>query len=96
MIDFPILVPALEKPKFGEVCNGCGMCCLHEACQLSVEYLKSSVAPCVALEHDGQRFRCGLLTDPSKYLGLKFDGNAELVPLIAEALGAGKGCDASD
>ena len=96
MIDFPILIAARKKPKLGERCNGCGFCCLNEACLVSREYLHSDAAPCIALEHDGTRFICGMVRDPSKYLGLKINANAELSPLFKQMLGVEKGCDSDD
>lgn len=58
----------LNKPRFGEPCNGCGECCRVAACHLSVQMLNSRVAPCIALEiHDG-KFRCGVVERPHYYL----------------------------
>ena len=82
------------KPAFMSPCNGCGLCCLRQRCTLSLEYLESRNGVCAALEISERGFTCGLVTNPSKYLGIKFDGNAILTPLYSEALGIGKGCDA--
>jgi hypothetical protein len=87
-----------DRPGFGQPCNGCGHCCREEACDLSVQYLKSTVAPCIALEFDDGRYWCGLIRHPAKYLGLKEWANefalAELSPKFAYMLRLGAGCDA--
>lgn len=87
-----------EYPGYMKPCNGCGNCCRDEACDLSIKYLKSTVAPCVALEHDGGRYWCGLVRNPAKHLGLKEYAQdfalIELSPRIAYALRLGAGCDA--
>ena len=79
-------------------CNGCGQCCQEEACSLSREYLKSDVAPCVALEFDEGRYWCGLVRNPAKHLGLKEWAEdfslVELSPKFAYMLRLGQGCDA--
>jgi hypothetical protein len=47
----------------------------------------------MALEHDEERYFCGLFSRPSHYLKLRFDGDVILQPLIQEALGIGTDCD---
>lgn len=88
----------LERPGFGKPCNGCGECCKEEACDLSIDFLKSKKAPCIALEAEDGRYWCGLVRNPSKYLGLqewaKEFAVIELSPKFAYMLGLGKGCDA--
>ena len=81
--------------QLGGTCTGCGRCCQEEACALSVEYMHSEQAPCVALEiHDGI-LRCGLVLHPHKYLlgPEKPWADEMLSPLFRLALGIGKGCD---
>lgn len=90
------ILPILQKPTFGSACNGCGYCCKEQACWISENLLQSTVAPCIALETDGERYFCGMVRNPSHYLQLKFDGNAMLQPMIFAALGVGKGCDSDD
>lgn len=81
-----------------EPCNGCGHCCKEEACDLSRKYLKSTVAPCIALELQDGRYWCGLVRNPAKYLGLAEWANdvalQELSPTFAYMLRLGAGCDA--
>lgn len=91
--EFVIL--SAQKPPHGAPCNGCGMCCQEEACGLSLDLLKSSAAPCVALEWSGGSYRCGLVVRPAHYLGAPdYDEvNDYLGALIANRLGVGRGCD---
>lgn len=99
------------KPKFGQVCNGCGYCCTTEPCMLANEYLGCNSGPCVALEFADGKSGCGLVRNPLGYLWLKakpcgdkavlFDAKliehgAELSAEIASALGIGRGCDSLD
>ena len=48
-----------------------------------------------ALERDGKQFVCGMIRRPGHYMGLPNDWADEVMGgMIAEALGAGRGCDA--
>lgn len=96
------------KPPTGSPCNGCGWCCAEEPCGIAREFIGArSEGPCPALERQGGRFVCGMIVRPLVYLGRAagLDGAAEAEPgeadamigsQIAEALGAGRGCDAED
>lgn len=92
----------LQKPKFREPCNRCGECCRQSACEASIQLLNSAQAPCMALEVDGDQFRCGLVHRPHFYFGLawsredcaKFD--EYMGPLVAKYLGIGQGCGMED
>lgn len=94
------IIPIVAKPAFGAPCNGCGYCCQTVACDLSIEYLGSAVAPCIALEAEDGRFYCGLVRNPGKYLKLPDDGwrwdaaREHLSSQFAYALRLGAGCDA--
>lgn len=96
------VIPIIAKPAFGAPCNGCGHCCKTEACNLSVKYLHSTAAPCIALEQEDGRYYCGLVRNPGKHLGLPDDGwrhaatREMLSPSFAYALRLGAGCDAED
>jgi hypothetical protein len=91
----PLVV--LNKPAKLAPCNGCGYCCHEEACTVSIEYLNSDVAPCIALEWNGQRFECGMMTRPRHYLGIKFpEADEVLIPLLKKYLGEGQGCSCDD
>lgn len=73
-----------KKPKYGEKCNGCGLCCMMEVCAIGKEaYGKDQKAPCPALIHASNRHWC------------KFVLAEDLLrtePIIQNALGIGKGC----
>ena len=92
-MDFVLL--SKQKPAEGAPCNGCGECCQAEACFLSVELLKSSATPCIALEFDGAAYRCGLVARPGHYLGTPEFGDGALAEVIAGSLGIGTGCDSN-
>lgn len=83
-----------EKPAEGAPCNGCGWCCISEPCALSKEFL-GATDTCPALERAGDRYACGLITNPSLYLGTPEFGNAVLADNFGQMLGIGTGCDAS-
>lgn len=77
---------APEKPRFGSPCNGCGFCCAAEQCDISVQVFGAVGAPCPAMQFEAGRFYCGVLREAP----------AIVQPLIAYALGIGRGCDADD
>lgn len=100
-----------SKPKRGEPCNGCSYCCSTEPCSLAKEFLNCQAGPCVALEYEVGRTRCGLVRNPLGYLFAAKNPGAEINVLdpapaieegyrlstqIAQALGLGMGCDADD
>lgn len=83
------------KPALGQPCNGCGYCCAAEPCGIAREFIGADdVGPCPALEWDGARFGCGMILRPGHYLGAPAWADAEIGATVAEALGAGRGCDA--
>lgn len=88
------------KPVSGSSCNGCAYCCAQEPCGLAREFIPNhpAVRPCRALEGDTGQFVCGLIRHASRYLpDLPNDwADPHLGGIFAEALGAGKGCDADD
>ncbi|WP_147019947.1 hypothetical protein [Methylorubrum extorquens] len=96
------------KPAFGSPCNGCGYCCAQEPCAVAREFVGAGEdGPCPALEREDGRFVCGMIVRPIFYIGRAagLDGAADAAPSaedaaiggqIAEALGAGRGCDADD
>jgi hypothetical protein len=97
-----------KKPKQGKPCNGCGLCCLAQVCDLGLAL--GDDQHCKALIHEGQgKFSCGLVSAPYRYLPaesiegwLAIDrlspgaGESALKAMNAQALGAGKGCDSDD
>jgi Fe-S-cluster containining protein len=87
------------KPTHGKPCNGCGYCCAASPCGVAREYIPEHPedGPCLALEHEAGRFVCGMIRRPSHYMALPNDWADKILgEIIANALGAGKGCDASD
>lgn len=77
----------IQKPKFTEPCNGCGLCCQLELCHLALIVFPAAEAPCPGLvEHEG-RHRCALV------LAERTSG-AE--PLLQRALGIDTGCSMTD
>lgn len=104
-------VPRLPKPAFSTPCNGCSYCCTVEPCKLAQEFLNCTTGPCVALEAEDGKSKCGLVRNPIGYLFKAAHPDAE-VPLldaapnveaghamsvqIATVLGLGMGCDAED
>jgi hypothetical protein len=84
------------KPRHGEPCNGCGLCCAAERCPLAVVLIGDGPAPCPALELDEGRFWCGLIRNTAKYT---IAIEAEKAPWLGEILRQqyfGTGCDSDD
>lgn len=50
-----------EKPKLGQPCNGCGVCCIATPCPVSRAVLGQEVGPCRALTFEDGRFWCDLV-----------------------------------
>lgn len=99
----------LDKPAEGDPCNGCGLCCVAQVCDLGLAL--GDDRNCRALiQNEDFTFSCGLVVDPYRYLAekdleawLTIDrvsggnvGEKALKQMNAEALGAGRGCDADD
>jgi hypothetical protein len=73
----------IKKPEFMEPCNGCGFCCKNEVCKLGKKYENNNTAPCKLLLFNGEKYRCKLIL---------IEQENNLKPLLARALGIGKGC----
>lgn len=86
----------MDKPKFREPCNGCGLCCATELCEVAEQLFVGASAPCPALEWTDGRAWCGLITHPSRHLMAKFNADEVLVPLFSQAIPIGQGCGMSD
>lgn len=87
----------IERPAYGEPCNGCGVCCQQEQCPLSLFTFGRVPGPCPALEPEGDRFVCGLVTNPQRYnpirtfaMGIEKMRAAALILIGADAK---VGCD---
>ncbi len=95
---------APPKPELGAPCNGCGLCCLSEPCPIGVLVSRRTTGPCTALEwtSTSSRYECGMLTHPTRHLGLP--GVKRLSPTsllnrllrrwVTRMIAAGIGCDA--
>lgn len=76
----------VEKPPFGETCNGCGLCCRMQPCAIAITILGEVAAPCPILTfHDG-RYWCRLVEIEDKI-------NRNIAPMVSIKLGIGRGCD---
>ncbi|WP_017519973.1 hypothetical protein ACQCLI_32060 (plasmid) [Pseudomonas nitroreducens] len=99
----------LDKPVEGDPCNGCGLCCVAQVCDLGMAL--GDDRNCRALiQNEDFTFSCGLVVAPYRYLAdqdleawLALDrmsgtnaGEEALKQMNAEALGAGRGCDSDD
>lgn len=99
----------LDKPAEGDPCNGCGLCCIAQVCDLGVTL--GDDRNCRALiQNTDNTFSCGLVLDPYRFLDADAvkpwriidemsGGNAgeqALKKMNAEGLGAGRGCDSDD
>lgn len=99
----------IEKPVYGDPCNGCGVCCIAQVCDLGKEL--GDDQSCKALMRNPNRsFSCGLVVDPYRFMpeselavwkfidvqGGGRAGEERLKQLNASLLGAGRGCDSDD
>ena len=86
--------PGVQKPAYGQPCNGCGLCCIAQQCPLSLAIFgKRGVCP--ALERgEGKTLTCGLVRSTGDYVAdLPAWGGAALSEAFGLLLGAGVGCD---
>ena len=86
-----------EKPRYREACNGCGLCCALELCDLAEDAFPGAPAPCPALEWEDGRAWCGMVRHPSRHLKLNFAGADPMVKdLFAQGIAMGQGCGMED
>lgn len=105
-----IPVISLEKPAMYQPCNGCGMCCIVQVCDLGLE-LGDDKNCRALLKNDDGSYGCGLIVDPysvmpedrvkswktiDSLLPGSTPGEDALRKYHADMLGAGKGCDSLD
>ncbi len=93
---------APPKPRSGEPCNGCGVCCLVAPCPLGMLLSGRRNGACKALRWDaGQRlYRCGALLQPALAGESVLPPSLRFLsrPLAALAhrwIAAGMGCDSN-
>lgn len=80
------------KPRHGEPCNRCGLCCFMSLCPLAQAVFQRSFepGPCPALRGGPGEAACGLVQEPALYR----EGEAPALSAAAALLiYAGKGCD---
>ena len=60
------------KPKAGQICNGCGVCCAASPCPVSRLFLFQWRGSCRALEWhaEASQYRCGMLLRPAHYVSI--------------------------
>ena len=91
----------MEKPKIGEPCIGCGLCCLTQVC-MNGSYVLGLVdrlgdyaeGRCPALkESPSGRYVCDIILNPNKYIKNKSLTAKTKSRYFAFLIGAGNGCD---
>lgn len=89
----------LEKPLYGQPCNGCGRCCLALQCAVSIEVFGDVGAEgfCPALTPvGGGRLACGLMSTPAEFLEMPVEHAAQWSRFFRLMIGAGTWCDSED
>ncbi|KAA6348969.1 hypothetical protein EZS27_003569 [termite gut metagenome] len=91
----------MNKPRVGEPCNGCGICCMNRVC-MNGSYVLGLVrtlgeyadgkCPALMLKNDGTGV-CGIIVTPNKYIKKSSYKAAILSKYFAHLIGAGCGCD---
>lgn len=97
---------APHKPRQGQPCNGCGVCCLAQPCPIGMLLSGRREGACSALAWDLELrvYRCGAVVQPKTELERRFPVVLRpLAGVLAPVLGAvatrsiavGLGCDSS-
>jgi hypothetical protein len=86
----------LDKPKFGDACNGCGLSCALELCDVAEREFPGASAPCPALEWEDGRAWCGMIRHPSRHTSMQWAADDVLSPLYAQLIPIGQGCGMPD
>lgn len=88
---FPARKDALDhKPKHGQPCNGCGLCCMASLCPLGQHVFERPElpGPCPALEFKNGKSECGIVSLMTKI------GHQDMADAAMLVIGADTGCDA--
>ncbi len=89
------IIQRLDKPRYGDPCNGCGSCCILTRCPIGEAlFPESDGRACPALISEGVKMACGIINDPTAYLSVPGAKAADVSAAIALMLGVGLGCDA--
>lgn len=91
----------IKKPKIGEPCNGCGICCMTQTCRsgtyvlgLVDEFGEYAEGRCPALvQRPDKTYACGIILTPNKYIKNKQYTAKDKAHHFARLIGAGNGCD---
>lgn len=90
----------IEKPKIGEPCNACGLCCQIQVCRNGayvlglVDKLGDTITgPCPALTKTSKGYECGVVLTPNKYIKSSKYPAKVLSKHFKNLIGAGTGCD---
>jgi hypothetical protein len=97
---------APPKPALGQVCNGCGVCCLVEPCPLGIVLSAKRIGACVAVRWNApaQQYRCGVVVNATQALDQALPAMLRwLAPVLGWPLArlarrwisVGSGCDSS-
>jgi hypothetical protein len=89
---------APAKPRTGQPCNGCGVCCASEPCPAGMLVSRRRQGRCAALQWDegGRLYRCGLVAAPAELLPRWLRFAAPLLARLARRwIAAGAGCDST-
>jgi Fe-S-cluster-containing hydrogenase component 2 len=87
---------APEKPKLGDSCNGCGVCCLAEPCPISLIMFMQRSGPCPAVVWQSHRnkYECGMVISPSaQHRCIPVWADPLLIRLFKRWIAVGIGCD---
>ena len=89
---------APPKPRPGEPCNRCGVCCAAEPCPVAYVFLFQRKGRCRALvwEEESNGYSCGMVVHPDDFSRWipKFS-RRWLGDYFAQRIAAGQGCDSN-
>jgi len=90
----------MKKPKIGEPCNGCGICCMNQTCQNGSYVLRLvknigdyHKGRCPALvDNKNGTFSCGIILNPKRYIKRNYPEHI-LKKYFKILIGSENGCD---